>query len=384
MSRTRVVRHAPLLVLAAIALAWAAIPSAERQAAPAHPAGWGVRFADTVLATWPDPAAIDPAKNGWEDNTGIVLFGMSKMYDATKDPRYLDYIKRGSTGTSTSRASSAGTRPAPTISTTSSRARSCCSSYERTGDPRYKAAAKTVREAFDSVPKNADGGYWHKGIYPNEMWIDGIYMGEPFLVNYGRLFDDAAFGNDMAVFQATLAAKHCLDPKTGLLYHAWDQDRNAAWADPKTGRSPVIWGRGMGWFVMAMVDVLEQLPPSHAGYPRLHELLKQNVAGLAKTQDPKTGLWFQVMDQPALRANWIETSSSGMFTYAIRKAIRLKLVEPSYLPVAERAWKGLQATFEQDALGRPVFTGRRAGHGRADRRGRIFERSPGSRTRRMA
>ena len=87
--------------------------------------------------------------------------------------------------------------------------------YEQTGDPRYKAAAQTVREAFDRIPKNADGGFWHKGIYPNEMWIDGIYMGEPFLVRYGRLFDDAAFGNDMAVFQATLAAEHCLDPKTG-------------------------------------------------------------------------------------------------------------------------------------------------------------------------
>jgi len=160
----------------------------------------------------------------------------------------------------------------------------------------------------------------------------------------------------MAVFQATLAAKHCLDPTTGLLYHAWDQDRNAAWADPKTGRSPIIWGRGMGWFVMAMVDILEQLPAAHPGYARLHDLLKQNVAGLVKTQDPKTGLWFQVMDQPELAGNWIETSSSGMFIYAIRKAVRLKLVDASYQPVADRAWKGLQATFERDANGRPVFT----------------------------
>jgi len=105
-----------------------------------------------------------------------------------------------------------------------------------------------------------------------------------------------------------------------------------------------------------MVDILEQLPPSHPGYPRLHDLLKKNVAGLAKTQDQKTGLWFQVMDQPELAGNWIETSSSGMFVYAIRKAIRLTLVEPSYQAVAARAWKGLQATFEHDANGRPVFT----------------------------
>ena len=160
---------------------------------------WGVRFADTVLATWPDPAAIDPAKNGWEYNTGIVLFGMSKMYDATKDPRYLDYIKRwvdgyvneqGVLGWDQTRTHNLDyIQPGMLV----------LFLYERTGDPRYKAAAKTVREAFDRIPKNADGGFWHKGIYPNEMWIDGIYMGEPFLVNYGRLFDDAAFGNDMAV-----------------------------------------------------------------------------------------------------------------------------------------------------------------------------------------
>jgi rhamnogalacturonyl hydrolase YesR len=322
-----------------------------------------VRFADTVMGIWPDPAAIDPAKNGWEYNTGIVLFGMSKMYDATKDPRYLDYIRRwvdgyvneqGVLGWDQARTHNLDyIQPGMLV----------LFLYERTGDPRYRAAARTVRDAFDRVPKNADGGYWHKGHYPDEMWIDGIYMGEPFLVNYGRLFDDAAFGNDMAVFQSTLVATHCLDAKTGLLYHAWDQDRNAAWADPKTGRSPIIWGRGVGWFVMAMVDILEQLPPSHPGYPRLHELLKKNVAGLAKTQDPKTGLWFQVMDQPALPGNWIETSSSGMFVYAIHKAVRLKLVEPSYLPVAERAWQGLQATFERDAAGRPVFTGAVQGMG---------------------
>ena len=289
---------------------------------------------------------------------------MAKMYDATKDPRYLDYIKRwvdgyvneqGVLGWDQSRTHNLDyIQPGMLV----------LFLHERTGDPRYKAAAKTVREAFDRIPKNADGGFWHKSQYPNEMWIDGIYMGQPFLVNYGRLFDDAAFGNDMAVFQSTLAARHCLDPKTGLLYHAWDQDRNATWADPKTGRSPIIWGRGMGWFVMAMVDILEQLPPSHPGYPRLHELLKGNVAGLAAAQDPKTGLWFQVLDRGAsLPGNWIETSSSGMFIYAIRKAIRLGLVDAKYGPVADRAWKGLQATFEQDAAGRPVFTGAVQGMG---------------------
>lgn len=352
-----------VVTLVAAALAWTSIQSAGHQPAAAPTPGWGVRFSDTILATWPDPAAIDPAKNGWEYNTGIVLFGMSKVYESTRDPRYLAYIRKwvdgyvdetGKLGWDQTRTHNLDyIQPGMLI----------LFLYEQTGEEKYRIAARTVREAFDKIPKNADGGFWHKAVYPNEMWIDGIYMGQPFLVRYGRLFDDATFGNDMAVFQTTLAAQHCLDPKTGLMFHAWDQDRNAKWADPKTGRSPVIWGRGMGWYVMALVDVLELLPASHPGYPRLLGLLKQNVAGLARAQDPKTGLWYQVIDQGTLPGNWPEMSASGMFVYAIRKAIRLKLVDASYLKVAERGWAGLQATFEQDAAGRPVFTGAVQGMG---------------------
>jgi rhamnogalacturonyl hydrolase YesR len=343
-------------VVAVATCAGVVVPSGGACAAETAAPGWGIRFADTVMATWPDPTAIDPAKNGWEYNTGIVLFGMSKVYETTRDPKYLAYIRRwvdtyvdehGTLGWDQTRRHNLDyIQPGMLI----------LFLYEHTGEARYRTAAKTVRDAFESIPKNAEGGFWHKGIYPNEQWVDGIYMGQPFLVRYGLLFDDAAFGNDSAVFQATLAAKHCLDPKSGLLYHAWDGDKNAAWADPKTGRSPVVWGRGMGWYVMALVDILELLPPTHPGYPKLQDLLKKNVAGLANVQDPKTGLWYQVLDKGrALPGNWPELSSTGMFIYAVRKAVRLKLVDAKYLATAERGWKGLQATFEQDAQGRPVF-----------------------------
>ena len=185
------------------------------------------------MATWPDPATIDPAKNGWEYNTGIVLFGMSKVYEATHDRRYLDYIRRwvdgyvndqGVLGWDQSRAHNLDyIQPGGLV----------LFLYEQTGLPKYKTAAETVRAAFDKIPRTPSGGFWHKGIHTDQMWIDGIYMGEPFLVRYGQLFGDAAFANDTAVFQATLVADHCLDPKTGLLYHAWDESRKAPWADPE-------------------------------------------------------------------------------------------------------------------------------------------------------
>jgi len=332
-----------------------AVPAAGQSPSPTS--RWGVAFADLVLREWPDPAAIDPAKNGWEYNTGIVLFGMSKIYEQRRDPRYLAYIKKwvdgyvdanGVLGWDQQRTHNLDyIQPGMLL----------LFLYEQTGDARYRSAAKTVRDAFEKIPKNADGGFWHKEIHPNEMWIDGIYMGEPFIARYGRWMNDSAFGFDMAVFQATLVASHCLDPKTGLLFHAWDQDRNASWANPETGVSPEIWSRGMAWFVMALVDVLEVLPRTHPGYPKLLALLEQNVKGLEAVQDPRTGLWFEVLDKGSRPDNWIETSSSGMFIYAIRKAVRLQLVDARYASVASRAWRGLQATIERDTSGRPVFTG---------------------------
>jgi unsaturated rhamnogalacturonyl hydrolase len=325
-------------------------------AAQPAPPKWGVAFADLVMARWPDPTAIDPDKNGWEYNTGIVLFGMSKVYEQTRDPRYLAYIRRwvdayvndqGQLGWDQERSHNLDyIQPGMLI----------LFLYEQTGAEKYRKAAATVRAAIDKVPRNAEGGFWHKGIHPNEMWIDGIYMGQPFLVRYGKLFGDAAFCNDTAVFQATLVAKHAFDERTGLLFHAWDQDRNAKWANPRTGVSPEIWSRGMGWYVMALVDVLEVLPAAHPGRPKLLDLLRRNAEGLRNVQDPKTGLWFQVLDKGDRPDNWIEVSSSGMFTYALRKAVRLGYIDASYAAVADRAWKGLPAFIERDGQGRPVVT----------------------------
>jgi len=228
--------------------------------------------------------------------------------------------------------------------------------HEQTGAPRYRAAAGTVRNCYGQIPKNADGGYWHKEIYPNEMWVDGIYMAEPFLVRYGGLFGDAAFCYDTAVFQTTLIASHTLDPKKKLLYHGWDQDKNAEWANPETGLSPILWSRGMGWYAMALVDMMEYLPKDHPGYGKFHGLLKDVVEGLKNVQDPKTGLWFQVLDQGGKPDNWIETSGSMMYIYAIKKAIRLKYIDTKYTAVADRAWQGLKSYIEADDKGMPVIT----------------------------
>lgn len=355
-------RQAPIASFFALTLCLATAASYEVQA-PSGRQKLGVRFADMILSNWPDPGTLDPAGNRWEYNTGIVLFGLSKTYERTRDRRYLDYIRRWVDSyvdeKGNIRWEQAKTHNLDYIQP----AMLILFLHDETGDPRYRAAAKTVRACYDSIPRNADGGFWHKAIYPNEMWVDGIYMAGPFLLRYGNRFGDAAFCRDTAVNQVTLIAGHVFDPKTKLPYHGWDHDRNAAWANPETGLSPIFWSRGTGWFVMALVDILEQLPPEHAGYPKLLALLGDVAAGVRKVQDPHTGLWFQVLDQGGRPGNWIETSGSMMFIYALRKAVRLGYLEPAYSGVAERAWHGLQSHAETDDRGMPVITGAVRGMG---------------------
>ena len=341
------------IILAAIIIMGIAAPAPA--AAPKGKNKLGVRFAGMIMSQWPDPMTLDPNNNGWEYNSGIMLFGMTKMFEKTRDKRYLNYIKRWVDSYVEDNGNIKWDQESSHNLDYIQPATLILFLYEQTKEEKYKIAAKKVRECYDKIPKNAEGGFWHKGIHPNEMWIDGIYMAEPFIVHYGKLFGDTEFCNNTAVFQTTLVAKHTYNPKTKLLYHAWDQDANAIWVTSKTGVSTEYWSRGMGWYVMALVDILEYLPRNHPGRAQLHGLLKDVVEGLKNVQDPKTGLWFQVLDKGDKPGNWIETSGSAMYIYTIKKAIRLKYIDPKYAGVAERAWKGLQSFIETDSKGMPVL-----------------------------
>ncbi len=182
-----------------------------------------------------------------------------------------------------------------------------------------------MRALYDGFPKNADGGFWHKQTYPNQMWLDSIYMGEPFLAEYGDVVGTCgAFCADTVVLQSSLVATHLQDPTSGLLRHAWDDSTGtkATWADPTTGASSEVWGRALGWYVMSLVDNLPLLPASTNGKSELLAVLQQAMSGIASGQDAATGLWFQVVDKGDRSDNWLETSGSGMFVYALEAGVR--------------------------------------------------------------
>ena len=245
---------------------------------------------------------------------------------------------------------------------------------DRTHDPRYMRAADALREQLRTHPRTAEGGFWHKKIYPQQMWLDGLYMAEPFYAEYALRHGDTAAMNDV-VRQFLLVARHLRDPKTGLYYHAWDSVRQQPWADPATGLSKNFWGRAVGWYLMAAVDVLDYLPKTHRDRAELIRVVQQLADAVANVRDPVSGVWWQVLDQPNRAKNYLEASGSAMFVYAFAKGARMGYLSPTYRALADRAFDGMLATFvsvdaERPRLDQRHLQGRRTRRKPAARRQR--------------
>jgi unsaturated rhamnogalacturonyl hydrolase len=211
--------------------------------------------------------------------------------------------------------------------------------YQSTGDERYRAAAALLRQQLAEQPRTPSGGFWHKQIYPHQMWLDGIYMAAPFYAEYARTFEPAAF--DDIAHQVALIEQHTRDSQTGLLYHAWDESRQQRWANPATGCSPHFWGRAMGWYAMALADVLDQFPADHPRHAEIVAIFERLAAAAAQVQDGATGLWYQVLDQGGRADNYREASASCMLVYALAKGARQGYLAASYRETARRGHAGI-------------------------------------------
>jgi unsaturated rhamnogalacturonyl hydrolase len=215
--------------------------------------------------------------------------------------------------------------------------------YRVTGDARYYKAAKFLYEQFATQPRTPEGGYWHKQIYPQQMWLDGAYMGEPFRAAYAATFQDTAAFDDIA-HQFLLMHQHLRDPKTGLLRHGWDSAHTQPWADKQTGMSQESWARAVGWYAVALVDTLQWFPADHKDRPRLIAVLNDVADSIAKTQQP-SGVWMDVLSQPKRAGNFEEASASEMFVYSLAKGVRLGYLPVKFAPIAQRGWKGIETRF---------------------------------------
>jgi unsaturated rhamnogalacturonyl hydrolase len=216
--------------------------------------------------------------------------------------------------------------------------------YEKEKKEKYLKALQTLRLQIAGQPRTQEGSFWHKKIYPYQVWLDGLYMGMPFYAHYTKDFskgNDAAKAYDDIVFQFDSVQKNLLDKKTGLLYHGWDESRQQAWADKQTGLSPNFWGRAMGWYGMAMVDVMDYLPQNHPGRARLISYIKSFADAIVKVQDKETGLWYQVLDKAGEKGNYTEASASAMFVYMMIKSVNKGYLPQSYKVYAKKGYNGI-------------------------------------------
>lgn len=218
--------------------------------------------------------------------------------------------------------------------------------YRVLGKEKYLKAAKLLREQLRTHPRTNEGGFWHKKIYPYQMWLDGLYMGEPFYAEYADLMhEDTAF-NDITN-QFVWMEQHARDSKTGLLYHAWDESKQQQWANKTTGQSPLFWARAMGWYSNAIVDALDWFPASHPGRQKLIDILNRLVTAVEKVQDKKTGLWYDILayDGPGKEKNYFEASASCQFVYSIAKGVRKGYLPASKIAIAKKGYEGIVRDF---------------------------------------
>lgn len=212
--------------------------------------------------------------------------------------------------------------------------------YAETGDPKYKKAMDVLVRQLARQPRTHEGAFWHKLVYPFQVWLDGLYMASPFLARYGATFDRPDLIDD-AVKQFLICARRTFDNRTGLYFHAYDESRNQRWSDPTTGHSPNFWGRSMGWWFMALVDVLDYVPENHPRRADLITMVKGLAITLPEYQD-EDGLWYQVLDQIDREGNFPEASVTTQFMYAYAKAVNKGYIDSSYIAVAEKAYDGLR------------------------------------------
>ena len=331
----------PLLLVAVCSTAAQTKPISEQVAATA------------MNALWRDAAKNEsgyPAR--WTYDHGLVLKGIERVWDNTRDKQYLDFIQRSMDHFVNDDGSIRTYSLIDYNIDNINPGRNLLFLYRVTNQEKYKKAAALLREQLKTHPRTSDGGFWHKKIYPSQMWLDGLYMGEPFYAEYAATFkEDAAF-DDIAK-QFILMEQHARDTKTGLLYHGWDESKKQRWSNPETGRSPNFWGRAMGWYAMALVDTLDYFPRNHAKRGELIAILNRLAQAVAKYQDPRSGLWYQVLDKGTEKGNYFESSAACMFVYALTKGARNGYLASKYLQVAEKGYRGILKEFvKTDANGR--------------------------------
>ena len=304
------------------------------------PLNWSVRMADSEIARYDPLITSTSTPNKWQYDIAWLAGSIGKLSDETGDDKYFQYMKTymdyyiNPDGTARyyelEEYNLDRIRPAVNLFPL----------WHKTGDNKYKTTIQNHIQQLKTHPRTSEGGFWHKQIYPYQMWLDGLFMATPFMVQYGAEFNEPEWF-DEAAHQITLIYRHTLCPKTGLLYHAWDESREQRWSNPETGQSPHFWSRAMGWYLMAIVDALDFFPDNHPDRQSMIDILNNVSAALLKVRDPENNLWYQVTDAGDREGNYLEASGSGMFAYVFAKGALKGYLPSSYFDEAKKTHQGI-------------------------------------------
>jgi unsaturated rhamnogalacturonyl hydrolase len=306
---------------------------------------WSVRAASSAINRWPSgnfsPAGAPPA---WTHSQGVLLEGIRAVWRNTLDQRNFVYIEHSVDPL----VGPDGSLPAlKSIENRLGNAQlggQLLLLYSESRNERYFNAATALYDQLQHQPRNTLGGFWTAQNDPNQMTLDNIDEAEPFYAEYARTFHHPEAFADITK-QFVLIQDHARDRRTGLLRQAWDVSKQAPWANKQTGDSHENWARGMGWYMVALVDTIPFYSEDAPGRKRLVDILNQDAAAVARYQDADTGLWDEVMDKGNAKGNFLESSASCTFVYALAKGVRLGYLPERYSAVAERGYKGILTHF---------------------------------------
>lgn len=306
-----------------------------------------VKAADSFIAKNPDGIiTYDTVSNiqRWDYEQGLMLSALYKMFQNTGDEKYYNYVKQNMDYFIDDEGNIATYKFPDYNLDNINPGKALLFLHQVTGDQKYKIAADTLRKQLDEQPRTPSGGFWHKKKYPDQMWLDGIYMAGPFYAEYVKLFGNSSDFDDI-IYQFLLIYEHTFDCKTGLLYHAWDESKTQKWADPGTGLSPHFWGRSIGWYLMAIVDALDFIPKHHKDREKLIGILQSVSGALLKYRDEEKHVWRQVLDQGKREGNYTEASASLMFVYAFARGYNMGYLDKKFAQEANISFKGILNEF---------------------------------------
>lgn len=299
-----------------------------------------LRNSDAEHPTWNKELARSGKSNKWNYIDGCMITAILSLYEITGQERYYDFAKKFIDAfvqeDGTIRTYDVKEYNLDNINTASN----LFFLYKKSGEEKYKLALDLVRGQLDGMPRTKEGSFWHKNIYPNQVWLDGLYMAQPFYMKYETMFRKMGKSSDV-LLQFQNVEKHMKDSKTGLYYHGYDESREMYWANPETGCSENFWLRSIGWFSLALVETAQATDETLYFEKRYFQKLLENLVDALIPYQDESGMFYQVVDKKDAEGNYLETSGTALISYAILKAVRLGYLMPRYREIGERAFQGI-------------------------------------------